>query len=35
VARFEKCINYGDEGPSELEDIARRVFSEADVLANK
>ncbi|SDA15372.1 hypothetical protein SAMN05216315_10625 [Nitrosospira sp. Nsp18] len=35
AASYEKCVNYGDEGPSELEDIARRIFSEADVLANK
>ena len=35
AASYEKCINYGDEGPSELKDIARRIFSEAEVLANK
>jgi hypothetical protein len=34
VASYEKCVNYGDEGPSELEDIARRIFFEADVLTN-
>lgn len=35
AASYEKCVNYGDEGPSELEDIARRIFSEADVLVKK
>jgi hypothetical protein len=35
AAGYEKCVNYGDEGPSELKDIARRIFSEADVSMNK
>lgn len=35
AASYEKCVNYGDEGPSELDDIARQIFSEADVSANK
>ena len=35
AASYEKCVNYGDEGPSELKDIARRIFSGADVSVNK
>ncbi len=35
AASYEKCVNYGDEGPSGLEDIARRIFFEADVLVKK
>ncbi|BCT67767.1 hypothetical protein [Nitrosospira sp. NRS527] len=35
AARYEKCVNYGDEGPSELEDIARQIFSAADILVSK
>ena len=35
AASYEKCVNYGDGGPSELDDIATRILSEADVSANK
>jgi hypothetical protein len=35
AASYEKCVNYGDEGPSELKDIARRIFTEADALVSK
>ena len=35
VASYEKCVSHGDDGPSELEDIARQIFSEADVLVKK
>ena len=35
VAGYEKCVSYGDGGPPELENIARRIFSEADELVKK
>lgn len=33
VSTYEKCVTYGNDGPRELEDIAKRVFAEADRLA--
>ncbi len=30
---YEKCVSYGADGPRELEDLVRRLFAEADKLA--
>ncbi|MHB1083662.1 MAG: hypothetical protein ACYCZA_02315 [Thiobacillus sp.] len=33
VAAYKRCVTYGTEGPGELENIAARIFTEADKLA--
>jgi hypothetical protein len=35
AAGYEKCVNYGDEAPSELRNITRRIFSDANESVNK
>lgn len=35
VTGYEKCVSYSREGSLELENIARRIFSDADRLASE
>lgn len=35
VPQYEKCVTYGRDGPLELENIAKRIFSDVNRLASE